>query len=82
MNQSKEVTVSDYQRPRCPRCGGRLFLEGDFQGRRHFYLWVCSLGCSRRYDLAGKPLTRRAEDREFVAVIPSELRTLELVGVR
>lgn len=37
--------------PRCPRCGGRLFLEEESWNKRRFYDWHCTIGCSRRYPL-------------------------------
>ena len=46
---------SEQYSPRCPRCEGRLFMDSEFQGRRLLYYWECSLGCSRQWDLNGKP---------------------------
>jgi len=54
---------SQQQSPRCPRCGGRLFRESEFRGSRLLYFWECSLGCSRQFDLAGKPLSRSPNGR-------------------
>jgi len=48
---------SNQQHPRCPRCGGRLFQESESRGNRLLYLWECSLGCSRQFDLMGKPIS-------------------------
>ena len=36
----------------CPRCGGRLFLETEYLGRRLSYYWNC-VNCARNYTLAG-----------------------------
>jgi len=46
--------MSNQQRPRCPRCGGRLFREREFLGNRFLYFWECSLGCSRKFDDLGR----------------------------
>ena len=51
------------QSPRCPRCGGRLFKEREFLGRRPFYFWECSLGCSRQWDLNMMPFSFKGETR-------------------
>ncbi len=61
--------------PRCPRCGGRLFLGSEFQGRRLLYFWECSLGCSRQFDMnvrliAHSPVARRdSPSRELVPAV-------------
>lgn len=64
----KETAMSDQQRPRCPRCGNRLFHESDYLNNRFVYFWECSLGCSRQFDLDGKPLSRMVGERRSVAV--------------
>lgn len=51
------------QRPRCPRCGSRLFQESESRGSRLLYFWECSLGCSRRFDMEGRPLSYKAGKR-------------------
>ena len=50
--------------PRCPRCGGRLFLERELLGNRLLYFWECSLGCSRQWGQDGKPLGYRVREPE------------------
>ena len=40
-------------RLRCPRCGGRLFLESDYLGLRLQYYMGC-LNCARQFELSGK----------------------------
>ncbi len=54
---------SSQQRPRCPRCGGRLFRESEYRGNRLLCFWECSLGCSRQFGLDGKPMSYRAGER-------------------
>jgi len=54
---------SQQQSPRCPRCGGRLFRESEFRDNRLLYFWECSLGCSRQFDLAGRPMRHSAGER-------------------
>jgi len=63
-----EATMSSQQRPRCPRCESRLFLESEFQGRRLLYFWECSLGCSRQWGLDGKPLSYQMGERRVRVV--------------
>ena len=59
------------QSPRCPRCGGRLFLDSEFRGRRLFYFWECSLGCSRRWGLGSLPQTCLDSERLVEASLVS-----------
>ena len=39
--------------PRCSKCGGRLFLENDYQGRRLSYYLGC-LSCGGQFRLDGE----------------------------
>ena len=55
--------MSGQQHPRCPRCGGRLFRENEYRGKRLFHFWECSLGCSRQWSLDGKPISYQAGER-------------------
>ena len=64
------------QSPRCPRCGGRLFEEREFLGRRPFYFWECSLGCSRSFYLDGSPMASAGKARE------KRVRCPEMAGSR
>ena len=54
---------SNQQHPRCPRCGGRLFREGDYRGNRLLYFWECSLGCSRQFGLDGSLISYKTGER-------------------
>ena len=53
--------MNSQQIPRCPKCGGRLFLESEHWGNRLLYFWECSLGCSRQFELGSKLLRYKAE---------------------
>ena len=57
--------------PRCSRCGGRLFLSSEYQGRRLNYFWECSVGCSRQFRLDGTPVAYRAGESRVA--VPAEL---------
>jgi hypothetical protein len=41
--------------PRCSKCGGRLFLENDYQGWRLSYYLGC-LSCGEQFRLDGEKL--------------------------
>lgn len=56
------------QYPMCPRCGCRLFQESEFRGSRLLYFWECSLGCSRQFDFAGKPMSYMSGERRVRVV--------------
>lgn len=66
--------MSVQQHPRCPRCGSRLFQESDFRGGRLLYLWECSLGCSRQFEMSGgllRPLGRERGNRAVRELAPA-----------
>ena len=46
--------------PKCPRCGGRLFMDSMYIGGYLQRYWSCALGCSRQWGLDGKPMVRGA----------------------
>ncbi len=39
----------------CPHCGGRLFLEYEFQGKRLLFSMGC-INCAREYSFSGDPV--------------------------
>jgi len=38
----------------CPRCGGRLFVETDYDDERLYYFLECSIGCGTMISLNGE----------------------------
>ena len=46
--------------PRCSKCGGRLFLENDYQGRRLSYYLEC-LSCGGQFRLDGEKLAHAGD---------------------
>lgn len=68
--------MSEQQRsPRCPNCGGRLFVDSEFHGNRRIYFYECSLGCSRQFDMAGR-LRRHAVGERRARVVREVVRSL------
>ena len=68
LNKKEETMSNQQQRPRCPRCEGRLFRESEFRGNHLLYFWECSLGCSRQFSQDGKLMSRMAGERRVRVV--------------
>jgi len=67
--QSPPIPVSQSGPHKCSRCGGRLFLDSRYQGRRLLYVWHC-LSCSREFDLGGDLTSYPAEKRKVRVARP------------
>ena len=67
--------MSEQRSPRCPNCGGRLFVDSEFRGNRRIYFYECSLGCARQFDMAGRPRCHAVGERR-VRVVREVVRAL------
>ena len=48
---TKEIPIPQYLR--CARCGGRLFVETEYENERLCYFLECSIGCGATIPLNG-----------------------------